>query len=148
MARQVLSALCIVGDGYFTTRGSLPAVSVHVAEIVRKLRRQGEFPPGALVHVDVGPNGYTLDVQIEGLSGNTDSDLAETLAAVRTLSEIASEANVIDIDGAEPLFLPRILAVSPDGVPFAGAVGASIGEIRPMISGRRRARHRARSRHR
>ncbi|PXY27853.1 hypothetical protein BAY60_15925 [Prauserella muralis] len=137
--------MCVVGSDYFATRGSLPAVAVHVAESVRELRRRGAFPRHACVNIDVGPAEETLDVLVEGLSANTESDLDEAMTALRALSELAAGANVVEIDGTgPPLFLPRILAVDDNGTPFAGAVGVSIGRIRPMVGARRRARRRHR----
>lgn len=130
----VRSALCITGADNLELGTSLSAVAAHLVHEVGELRVQGEFPECASVCVDIGPDRRELDVQIEGLSPERDPDRTETMAAIRHVFELASHANVIDITGsAEPLFTVRILAVDSDGVPYAGLIGAGIGDIHPAV---------------
>ncbi|HET6500121.1 MAG TPA: hypothetical protein VFG87_05075 [Amycolatopsis sp.] len=84
------------------------------------------------MEIDVGPEERLLDILITGLSPDNDPDRRETVSALCTLFELASHANVIDITGAiAPMFTNRILAVDGQGVPFAGLIGAGMGDIHP-----------------
>ncbi|WIX77006.1 hypothetical protein QRX50_37180 [Amycolatopsis carbonis] len=107
----------------------------HLVHEVGELRAQGQFPERATVCVDVGSDLRELDVRIEGLSPERDPDLDETMAAIRYVFELASHANVIDVTGAvAPLFTVRILAVDQEGVPYAGLIGAGMGDIHPTVT--------------
>jgi hypothetical protein len=132
MIDSVRQTLCITGSDHLEIGGSLPAIAAHLVREVRELRERGEFPERASVQIDVGPEDRLLDILIMGMSPDDDPDRRETLTALSTVFELAGHANVIDITGAvEPLFTTRILAVDPQGVPYAGLIGAGVGEIHP-----------------
>ena len=134
MTRPVVPAYCITGSDYLTTRRSLPAIAAHLADVVGELREAGEFPQRASVHIEVGDHSI-LDIRVEGLSPANDPDRVDTLSALHTLFEVASHANLIDISGESPaLFTHRILAVDSAGIPYAGVIGAGIGEIHPVAA--------------
>ncbi|MFD2417344.1 hypothetical protein [Amycolatopsis pigmentata] len=132
MIDSVRQTLCITGTDHLKIGGSLPAIAAHLVREVRELRDRGEFPERASVQIDVGPADRLLDILIIGLSPETDPDRRETISALCTVFELASHANVIDITGAiAPLFTNRILAVDEQGVPYAGLIGAGMGDIHP-----------------
>ena len=134
MTRPVVPTYCITGSDYLTTRRSLPAIAAHLANIVGELRDAGEFPRHASVHIEVGDDSI-LDIRVEGLSPANDPDRVDTMSALHTLFEVASHANLIDITGEYPaLFTHRILAVDAAGIPYAGVIGAGIGEIHPVAA--------------
>ncbi|HKS45253.1 MAG TPA: hypothetical protein VJT49_09075 [Amycolatopsis sp.] len=132
MIDSVRQALCITGSDHLQLGGSLPAIAAHLVREVCELRERGEFPARASVQIDIGPEEALLDILITGLSPDNDPDRIETVTAMRTVFELASHANVIDITGAvAPLFTNRILAVDEQGVPYAGLIGAGMGDIHP-----------------
>jgi hypothetical protein len=52
------------------------------------------------------------------------------MAAIRTVFELASHANIVDVSGTvAPLFTIRILAFDQDNTPYAGLLGAGMGDI-------------------
>jgi len=132
MIDSVRQTLCITGSDHLKLGESLPAIAAHLIREVRELRARGEFPERASVQIDIGPDERLLDILILGLSPENDPDRRDTLAAMSTVFELASHANVIDITGVvAPLFTNRILAVDDQGVPYAGLIGAGIGDIHP-----------------
>jgi len=134
MTEPTASSYCITGSDYLTTRQSLPAIAAHLVNVVGELRDSGEFPRRASVIIEVGDEPI-LNIRLEGLSPANDPDRIDTLSALHTLLEVISHANLIDISGESPaLFNPRILAVDPAGIPYAGVIGAGIGEIH-LVSG-------------
>jgi hypothetical protein len=127
--------LCITGADYLELGPSLSAVAGHLVEEVGELRTQGGFPERASVCVDVDADLRELDIRIEGLSPEQDPDRVRTMAAIRCVFELASHANVVDVTGAvAPLFTTRILAVDDGGVPYAGLIGAGMGDIHPTVT--------------
>lgn len=132
MIDSIRQTLCITGSDHLEIGGSLPAIAAHLIREVRELRERGEFPERASVQIDVGPDNRLLDILIIGLTPDNDPDRRETVTALWTVFELASHANVIDITGAiAPLFTNRILAVDGQGVPYAGLIGAGMGDIHP-----------------
>lgn len=132
MIDSVRQTLCITGIDHLEIGSSLPAIAAHLVREVRELRERGEFPERASVQIDVGPQERLLDILITGLSPENDPDRRETVAALCAVFELASHVNVIDITGAiAPLFTNRILAVDEQGVPYAGLIGAGMGDIHP-----------------
>jgi hypothetical protein len=130
--KQVVPSYCITGSDYLATRQSLPAIAAHLVRVVGELRELGEFPKRASVTIEVGDEPI-LNIRLEGLCPANDPDRIDTLSALHTLFELASHANLIDISGESPaLFTPRILAVDPAGIPYAGVIGVGIGEIHPV----------------
>ncbi|MEV6823476.1 hypothetical protein [Amycolatopsis sp. NPDC051102] len=56
------------------------------------------------------------------------------MSAIRTVFELVSHANVVDISGTvAPLFTIRIVAVDFDSIPYAGLPGAGMGDIHPAV---------------
>jgi hypothetical protein len=138
MMKSASPPLCITGADSLAVGRSLPAIAVHVVHEVGELRSQGEFPERASVHVGVDLNQDRLDILVIGLSPETDPDRVATMSALRAVFEITSHANIIDVTGAvAPLFTNRILAVDAAGVPYAGLIGAGIGDIHFTASPRR-----------
>ncbi|MEU3275067.1 hypothetical protein ABZ639_29820 [Saccharomonospora sp. NPDC006951] len=146
MSSYVTPAWCITGSDCLGGPPSLPSIAALLADAVGELRRDGEFPGRAKVSFGVGDSRW-LDVRVEGLSPSSDPDRTETMAALRTLFELSSHANLVDISARTPaLFLPRILAVDESGLPYAGVLGAAMGDVHPVaapeagLSGGRRLR--------
>jgi hypothetical protein len=132
MIDSVRKTLCITGTDHLEIGGSLPAIAAHLVREVKELRERGEFPERASVEIDIGPDERLLDILITGLSPDNDPDRRDTVAAMWTVFELSSHANVVDITGVvAPLFTNRILAVDDQGVPFAGLIGAGMGDIHP-----------------
>ncbi|ASR35149.1 hypothetical protein BAY61_09325 [Prauserella marina] len=132
MSSYVTPAWCITGSDYLEGAPSLPSIAALLADAVAELREDGEFPGRAKVTFGVG-DGRWLDIRVEGLSPACDPDRVETMAALRTLFELSSHANLVDISARRPaLFLPRILAVDEAGLPYAGVLGAAMGDVHPV----------------
>ncbi|WP_431903134.1 hypothetical protein [Amycolatopsis thermoflava] len=138
MIDLVRPALCITGAGNLEFGRSLAAVAGFIVREVAELRALGEFPECATVRVDVAADSRRLDIRIDGLSPDQDPDRVATLAALRAVFEIGSQANLVDVTtAAAPLFTHRILAVGRDGVPYAGLIGAGVGDLHPVVTGQR-----------
>ncbi|MEV6621546.1 hypothetical protein AB0M83_09040 [Amycolatopsis sp. NPDC051106] len=125
---------CITGVDQLESGHSLPAVAVNLVAEVGRLRDQGQFPEHVSMGVEVDSGLRLLDVRVHGLSPARDPDRMETMSAIRTVFELASHANVVDISGTvAPLFTIRIVAVDFDSIPYAGLLGAGMGDIHPAV---------------
>jgi hypothetical protein len=130
MTKTVPPPLFITGADSLEVGRSLPAIALHIVHEVGELRALGDFPEQASVHVDVDLSHDRLDILVTGLSPETDPDRVATMTSLRAVFEIASHANVVDVTcTVAPLFTNRILAIDTDGMPYAGLIGAGIGDI-------------------
>lgn len=128
------SPLCITGGDYLRVGPSLAAIAANLAGDIAELRATGEFPDHTCVSIGVRHGESVIDTRITGLSPVTDPDGVRTRSAILAAFELASHYNVIDLDGDPPLFVHRILAVDTTGTPYAGLIGAGIGDIHPAAT--------------
>lgn len=114
-----------VGPGY-----TLEAAAVRLADDIAELRADGGIPREVRTIITVLPQPRVLEIRVEGLSIDADSDRTTSRDVLRAVFELASDHNIVSLDGTTPpLFTQRILLIGPDGRPFAAMVGAAIGDV-------------------
>jgi hypothetical protein len=117
-----------IGLGY-----TLEAAAVRLAHDIAELRADGGIPANVRTLTTLLPQQRILEIRVEGLSVETDPDRTTIRDVAHTLFELASDHNIIALDGlTPPLFTQRILIVSADGRVFAAMIGAGIGDVEPV----------------
>ncbi len=111
----------------------LEAIAVALSADIAELREDGGLPSHIHTRITVAPQHRLLEIQVEGLSIETDPDHTTSREVLNTLFELASNHNIITLDAVSPpLFTQRIMLVDHDGQPFAAKVGAGMGEPEPF----------------
>jgi hypothetical protein len=113
-----------IGPGF-----TLEAAAVRLAADIAELRGDGGIPAHVRTVITVLPQQRVLEIRVEGLSVETDPDRTTIREVTNTLFELASDHNIISLDGSPPLFTQRILLVDAKGQPFAAMLGAGVGDV-------------------
>jgi len=111
----------------------LEAIAVQLSADIAELREDGGLPDYIHTRVTVLAQQRVLEIQVEGLSVETDPDRTASREVMNTLFELASDHNIVTLDATSPpLFTQRIVLIDPNGQPFAAKVGAGMGEPEPF----------------
>ncbi|WP_063797816.1 hypothetical protein [Saccharothrix sp. NRRL B-16348] len=124
----VLGQRAAFGPGH-----TLEATATRLVDSIGELRADGCLPPAIRTTVTVLPHQRRLDIRVEGLSPHTDPDRTQIRTVMNVLFELASFHNIVVLDDhTPPLFTQRILLIGTDGLPFAGLIGAAVGDVEPL----------------
>lgn len=124
----VLGLRAAFGPGH-----TLEATATRLVNSIGELRADGCLPPSIRTTVTVLPRQRRLDIRVEGLSPHDDPARTQIRAVMNVLFELASFHNIVVLDDhTPPLFTQRILLIGTDGLPFAGLVGAAVGDVEPV----------------
>ncbi|GAA0626454.1 hypothetical protein GCM10010174_52420 [Kutzneria viridogrisea] len=121
-----------IGPGY-----TLEAAAVRLCEDIAELRNDGGIPAHVRTVIGILPQQRVLEIRVEGLLVEADPDRTTIREVTSTLFELASDFNIVALDGATPpLFTQRILLVGADGRPFSAMVGTAVGDVEPATTQR------------
>ncbi len=107
-----------------------PRRAARLAEDIAELRDDGGIPVHVRTVITVLPQQRVPEIQVEGLSVETEPDRTTIGEVTHALFELASHHNIVALDATTPpLFTQRILLVDSDGRPFSAMAGAGVGDV-------------------
>jgi hypothetical protein len=115
-------------------RHSLAMRARLLADDIAELRSSGGIPAHVRTVVSAHIPQRVLVVEVFGLSLKMDPERTVARAVMTAIFGLASAYNIVGLsDDTETLFHQRILVIDTDGHPYAGLVGAAMGQVERLL---------------